>query len=73
MDRRAASDNVKVTDLDCIQCHGKADSLIVVGHLFLYHDRALVAALAFDRLISYLVRQRQEQCSYEMVPDEELY
>ena len=56
MDRCAGSDNVKMTDLDCVQCHRKADSLIVVGHLFLYHDCALVAALAFDRLISYLVR-----------------
>ena len=73
MDRRAASDDVKITDLDCIQCHRKADSLIVIGHLFLYHDCASVAALAFDTLISYLVRQRQEQCSYKMVPDEELY
>ena len=43
--RCAASDSFKLTDLDCIQSHGKADSLIVVGHLLLYNDCALVVPL----------------------------
>lgn len=52
----ATSDNLKVTDLDSIQSYRQADSLIVVGHLLLYDDCALVDALAFARLVSYLVR-----------------
>ena len=48
--------HVKVTDLDCIQSHRKADSLIVVGHLLLCNDCALVPYFALSRLIPYLVR-----------------
>ena len=55
-DSVATSDNLKVTDLDSIQSHRQADSLIVVGHLLLYDDCLLVDALAFARLVSYLVR-----------------
>lgn len=54
--RGATSDNLKVTDLDNIQSYRQANSLIVVGHLLLYVDCALVDALAFTRLVSYLVR-----------------
>lgn len=39
-------DSFKLTDLDRIQSHGKADSLIIIGHLLLYNDCALVVSLS---------------------------